>query len=238
MALELKGLPQISQDGKYLWWTDKTGEYVITTNEGGWGAPNFELNQSALLVFIYRMENPKKIILPVNGTVKHGSGLANDAELVFQGDYLNDGYHQFNSVRLMVSSDDSNSIDTIPIVLSEGDYWFNSVTSEIKQKVSGVSVVQDLTDSDILDAIRDSNSVTYLLCEYMYYKNLAVEKNRKYTKGKNARRDENTKQLDRMRSDGMDIILGTSTADYQFRYGLKTEAHNTVESLLDEFKLN
>jgi len=238
MALELKGLPQISQDGKLLWFTDKTGEYVVTTNEGGWGAPNFELNQSALLLFIYRMENPKVICLPEGDTVKHGSGLANDDEVVFQANYLNDGSHQFNSVRLMVSADDTQSIDTTPVVFTEGDYWFNSVSLLVKKLVSGQAVVQDLTDTDILDAIAASTSVVSLLCERMYYKNLVVEKNRRYTIGREARRVENTSQLDRMRLDQMDILLGTSTADYQFRYGFKQQAQDTIESLLDDFKLS
>jgi hypothetical protein len=65
MALQQSGLPQLSQDGKYAWYTDKTGEYNVDSNPGGWGTPNFNLNQSALLVFAYRMSNPKAKLSPV-----------------------------------------------------------------------------------------------------------------------------------------------------------------------------
>ncbi len=237
MATELKGLPQISQDGKYHWFTDKTGEYDASSNDTGWGSPNFELNQSALLVFWYLMQNPKVLLDPVNGIVKHSPSLGNDDELVFQADYLQDGYHEIHSFRLMVSADDIQSIDTVPIVFTEGNYWYNSADGLVKQLVSAVPVTQDLTDTDVLDAIVAS-SVFHLLCERMFYKDLVVEKNNRYTLGRNARREDNTEQENRMRVDGMDILLGTGTADYQFRYGFKSQAHDTVESLLDDFELS
>ncbi len=238
MATELSGLPQISQDGKYVWFTDKTGEYDIDSNPTGWGSPNFELDQSALLVFWYLMQNPKVLLEPVNGSVKHSAAVDNDFEFVFQAEYLQDGYHQIHSVRLMVSTDDLQSIDTVPIVFTEGNYWYNSGDNQVKQLVSGVPVIQDLTDNDILDAIEADSSTINLLCEKNYYKNLAVEKNNKYTLGREARRNNNEEQENRMRVDGMDILLGVATADYQFRYGFKTQAHDTIESLLDDFKIS
>lgn len=239
MATELKGLIQISQDGQFVWFTDKTGEFDVTSNDTGWGDPNFELNQSAILVFVYRMQNPKVLLKVVGSTVKHSAAAVNTDELVFQYDYLQDGYHQFNEVRLMVSADDATSIDTVPIVFTEGMYWYNSVTAEVKQLVSGQAVVQDLTDTDVLDAIFTNQiSVIVLLCEKNFYKNLAVEKNNKYTNYRNARRDNNVEQRNRMRTDGMDIILGVSTSDYQFLFGFKSQSHDTVDSLLDDFELS
>jgi len=238
MSLELKGLPQISQDGKYYWFTGKTGEYDAVNNITGWGDPNFELAQSALLLFIYRMENPKVLATAIGGMVKHNPSWLNSDEPVFQADYLHDGYTQFNYVRLMVSIDDAQSIDTIPAVFTEGDYWYNSVSGEIKQLVSAVPVVQDLTDPDALDAIAASGSVVYLLCERLYAKQLAVEKNRKYQQMVEARRKKNTEQINRLRIDQIDILLGVTDADYQMRYGFKLNAHDTIDSLLDDFKLN
>ncbi len=238
MATELQGLPQISQDGKHLWFTDKTGEYDVDSNLTGWGDPNYELDQSALLVFWYLMQNPKVLLDPVNGSIKHSIAVDNDFEFVFQADYLQDGYHQVHSVRLMVSTDDTQSIDTVPVVFTEGNYWYNSDDNQVKQLVSGVPVLQDLTDTDTLDAIEADASTINLLCEILYAKNLVVEKNNKYTKGRNARRNNNEEQEIRMREDGMDILLGIANADYQFRFGFKTNAHDTIESLLDDFKIS
>lgn len=238
MATELSGLPQISQDGKHVWFTDKTGEYDVDSNPTGWGNPNLELNQSALLVYWYLMQNPKVLLVPVSGSVKHSIAVANDFEFVFQAEYLQDGYHQAHSVRLMVSTDDLQSIDTVPVVFTEGNYWYNSSDNQVKQLVSSVPVIQDLTDTAILDAIEADASTINLLCEFLYYKNLAVEKNNKYTLGRDARRNNNEEQERRMREGGMDILLGVGTSDYQFRFGFKTQAHDTIESLLDDFKIS
>lgn len=238
MALELKGLPQISQDGKFLWFTENRGEYALTTNEEGWGTPNVELNQSALLAWVYRMTNPTELLAPVGQSLKHNASALNTDETQFQTDYLKDGYHQFHIARLMVSSDDAQSIDTAPVVFTIGDIWYNSIDTQVKELTAGGVVVLDITLQEDLDNIAANASVTYLLCETMYYKDLSVEKNNRYTAMVQARRDEDTAQIAQMRIDQTDIMLGTATAAYQFSYGLKLEAQATIESLLDDFNLN
>lgn len=235
MALILKGLPQISQDGISVWFTDKTGAYNASSNEGGWGAPNVELNQSALLSIVYYLTNPKEI---VNAEAKHQSGATNATEITFQADYLKDGHYEFYSIRLPVSADDTNSIDTIPVVFSEGDTWYNSVDGLVKQIVSAAVVTLDLTDTDVLDAIIADTSLTSLLCDQQFFKDLAVEKNTRYTRMRKARREEDSSQVTRMRQDMVDIVMGTSTAAYQFSFGLKVESQDTIETLLDDFNLN
>jgi len=237
MALEQSGLPQLSQDGKYAWYTDKTGEFNVDSNPGGWGAPNFNLNQSALLAFAYRMSNPKAKLVPVGSQIKYSASYTNDQELQFQFDYLNDGYHQFYSCRLMASSDDVQSLDSTPIVFTEGDIWYNTVTGEVKQLTAGGIVTLDLDDTDVLDAIYESDSVNALLCEIMFYGKLAIKKNEKYTLMREARRLEDKKQVTKLREDGTDIMYGMAQAQYQFAFGLKIEAHDTVESLLDDFNI-
>lgn len=237
MTLVLKGLPQVSQDVKYVWFTDKTGEYLVTTNEGGWGSPNFELAQSAILLFVYRMSNPKAL-LDLVADVKHVPTAANTDELVFQGTYINDGSHQFNSVRLMVSSDDANSIDTVPIVFTNGSIWYNSVDGLVKEMISGVPTAIDLTDTDALDAILTNSSVSTLLCEVIWMSKLGVERNNKYNNQRQARREENGQQVQRMRDDQSDITHDSASALYNFGFGEKILAHDIVESSLDRFNLN
>lgn len=238
MALELKGLPQISQDGKSLWFTENRGEYAVTTNEEGWGTPNVELNQSALLSWVYRKTNPRALLTPIGQQLKFNQSAVNTDETQFQIEYSNDGYHQFNIVRLMVSSDDAQSIDTTPVVFTVGDMWYNSIDLSVKELTAGGIIVLDLTLDTDLDKIAVNTSVTYLLCETMYYATLSIEKNERYTKMREARRQENVAQVAQLRIDQTDIMLGTATAAYQFSYGLKLEAQDTIESLLDDFNLN
>lgn len=239
MALELVGLPQISQDGKSHWFTDSTGEYIVTENEGGWGAPNVELADSALLSFVYRMENPTRLLIPVGATIKYNVAALNTDIYAFQHEYYKDGYHQFHLVRLMVSLDDQFSIDSGGAVeFVVGDVWYNSNEFLVKQLTSEGIVVLDLSVYDDLETIIASSSVTKLLCEQNYYKDLSIEKNNKYNQMREARRLEDVGQVERLRVDQMDILLGVSSSAYQFSYGLKLEAHNTIESLLDDFKLN
>lgn len=238
MALELKGLPQISQDGKSLWFTENRGEYAVTTNEEGWGTPNVELSQSALLAWVYRKTNPKALLIPVGQQLKYNGSATNADETQFQTEYSNDGYHQFNIARLMVSSDDTQSVDTTPVVFTVGDIWYNAIDLSVKELTAGGIVTLDITLDTDLDNIAGNSSVTYLLCETMYYANLSIEKNARYTSMREARRQEDVAQVSQLRIDQTDIMLGTATAAYQFSYGLKLEAQDTIESLLDDFNLN
>lgn len=235
MALEISALDQISQDGKYLWLTENVGEYAVTTNEGGWGTPNENLNQSALLAFIYRMTNPKTKLSFVGAEIKYNVSATNADTTAFQFDYAGDGYHQFNIVRLPVSSDDANSLDAVPVAFTEGDVWYNTIDQVVKQLVNNVPTELDLTDTTVLDAILLATNVVTTLCENIYFGDLAVQKNLIYNEMRQARRKENHKQEQRKRDDQWDLIMGMSSAMYQFYFGLKNESQDTVEDLIDTY---
>lgn len=237
MALALKGLPQVSQDGRYLWFTDKTGVYNLDTNEGGWGAPNPNLNESAMLFWIYRMSNPKTLINPTGTSVKQSVSTTNSNEFAFQGDYLADGVHEFHSARLMASNDDVNSIDGTPVVFTEGDIWYNIGDGNVKQMVSSTPTVLDISDTAVLDAIVENDSVVHLVCDQIMYKDLAVEKSRQYQQEVRAIREDNKVQQEKARENQTIIQNHSAAAAYQFSYGMKVEAQNTIESLLDDFNL-
>ena len=235
MALQLQGLPQISQDGTLLWITDKTGGYDPDNNAGGWGSPNYELDQSALLAFVYRKSNPKALL---EAKVKYNASALNTEETAFSFTYIKDGVHDFNLIRLPVSSDDTNTIDTTPVALSEGDYWYNSVSLEVKKKVSGVISVVDLTNSSELDALLLTISTgESLLIGQLYYKDLAVKYNSKYLEKRKARREKNKEQESRLREDMIDIILGEAGSSYQYSFGFDTSAQDTIETMLDDYNL-
>jgi hypothetical protein len=137
----------------------------------------------------------------------------------------------------MVSSNDTDSLDNTPVTFTEGDIWYNTVSGEVKQLSAGGIEVLDLEDTDVLDAIYANDSVNSLLCELMFYGSLAIKKNEKYTLMREARRLEDKKNMSKLRSDGVDIMYGIAQAQYQFAFGLKLEAQDTVESLLDDFNI-
>ena len=235
MALEIQGTDQITQDGKYFWLTENAGIYDVASNPGGWGVPNENLSQSALLAFVYRMTNPVEILTPVGSQLKYNAAATNTEETAFQFNYDSDGYHQFNLVRLPVSSDDANSLDDTPVVFTIGDVWYNTIDGSVKQLTAGGIVVLDITLSTDLDLILAATNVVTKLCENVYFGKLAIKKNLLYNEMILARRKKNDKQEERKRNDQMTLILGMSSALYQFYYGLKIESQNTVEDLIDNY---
>lgn len=236
MALSLDSLPQLTQNGLYHWLTDKSGAHDAVTNPTGYGGGvNVELGQSALLAFVYYMTNPTMMLVPVGATIKYNASADDADETQFQFDYDEDGSHQFHMVRMPVSIDDENSIDTSIVEFVIGDIWYNSLELLVKTLTSEGIETLDITDQDDLNTIIASAAVTTTLCEKLYSNHLAVEKNNRYNSQVEARRNENMQQVDRLRKDQTDIQLGVSAASYQFSFGLKIEAQNKIESLLDQF---
>ena len=93
MALELKFLVQIDVSGDFLWVTDTTGAYSVD-NDTGWGAPNPEQNQSAVVSHVVRRaqdnENNSEdvALVPVNADVIYDPSAANDKQNQIQYTFL------------------------------------------------------------------------------------------------------------------------------------------------------
>lgn len=240
MALVLK--QQIENDGtaRYFWQTDKTGEYDPDTNEGGWGADggasgNPDLNEIALLSFTRRNSETPVFCTYVDNQVKYSASYTNATELTWQIDVMADGYYSFWLIKIWASDNDTNSLDTYNArTFIVGDIWYNTVSGQVKQLTASGIEVLDLTDSDDIDTIINSDIVTLLLCEDMRYLQLPIKKQEYYNSMRKARREEDMKSISENMRKQMGIMLDVAGADYNFNGGLKNEAHDIVESVLDD----
>jgi hypothetical protein len=228
MALTPKARVSINKEVSKLMVTDKTGEYNVTTNPGGWGAPNAELDQSAVFAIpVQKHSSGDKVLEAVTNYAVYDSTADNDKETTFDFTYLLDSVYYVYIGRLPVTVDDISDLDSNP--LEEGDYVYK--TSGSKTKIfkieSGVPV--ELEVEELLELV-ESEDVEVSVCESLLFPKLAMERQKlykEYRKTRDTRCDdaESTKEKMRMLNDD---IIG---AYYAFQSGLHVEAQTQIEEL-------
>lgn len=226
MALTLKFKTQIDSAADNLFITDKTGEYDAEDNTGGWGSPNAELNQSAVLAqIIYKRSTGDVSLEPVGTQIRFNSGASNTDEYQFQFTYQNDGYHQQYLMRLPASNDGDFTLEGLGIV--DGDYFYLVPQTDVYQKVAGVNVlVEDYT------VLIGNENIIQTLCEDLWLGVLSVRRSELYLQYREDRSSgcDISSQFQELRALTEDLI----GSDYTFRSGLQTQAQDQVETLLDE----
>ena len=226
MPLELQLQLQIGADGESLWGTDKTGEYDAVSKPGGWGTPNPELDESALLLYPVRMESPvKPLVITTGGSdpIRFNLSAANTDENVWQFDMDKGGYYRTYIFQFGLSSDGINYLDTS--VINTDDYYV--LTTDNKLYKSGTGEITDF------DTLIGESGVPQTLCENLFYPGLTVLMQQKYRDYKTAR-DTDCGDVNAEFESYLQLKEDVDSSDYTFWSGLKNEAHNMIQTLLDD----
>lgn len=234
MALTLKEVIRTNIYGREVWVTDKTGAYNASTNVGGWGAPNKELADSALLCIVKRQSGSdnavvEKYLEALEGVpqITHNPGAINTDVNSFGFTYDTDGHYIASLFRLRVSTD-SGATDLEGIVIADGDYFVMSNLLYVKESGSPVLVpVEDYPD------LLEEDSITQVTCEVMFYNKLLI-KDRDYYKEYKDKRDTSCEDAKEWLHKYFDLRADIAGADYSFRSGLKIEAEDIIDSLLEQ----
>lgn len=239
MALGLKLLIQQDITGRSIWLTDKTGTYDVTTNPTGWGVENLaEQDQSALVFHVIRnAEAGAEDVSAVSVDAYHNNLAADDDEATVEFNYLMDGWHTLTFFRLPVSDTGVNTIDTTPVALSEGDYFYytgGSNANQVHKKVGSNNVL--VTDYSEMIGNGDIVQVT---CEAIFYNKIAIKANDKYKEYRDERdkRGRDSKNAVKLLHDVLDLREDIRGADYAFRSGLTTQAQDIIETTIDEYDI-
>lgn len=231
MALDPKILLQPDILGASLWMTNKTGAYVTTTNEGGFGSPNPALNTMALAaVIVYNAATASQLV--VKGlAVKYNAAAADTDEDYFEFTYGLDGWHTAVMFVLPVSNDGVNDLNSN--VLVEGDYFYYLTTSKVCVLTAGVPV--EVTDYSVMI---DDAGLVQIKCERLYMVDSAVKLKDLYREYKILRDTRGQcKETEVSWRKHWDLFFQVVQAYNAFWSGLMTEAHDIAETIIKEYKL-
>lgn len=231
MALALaKPKYQIHIDTTKIYITDITGQYDVDDNPGGWGAPNFELAQSAVAMLVQRvLDGEESSMSPISNSVVYDPVASNTKETVLDFTFSMDGHIKITIFRLPVSLDGTTKVEGGSIANNEYFYWSN--TSLFWQMVDGVPVAKDLED------LVGVGTVVQSTCEDLVYPKLAVEFNTKYTEYMEERDDDDCEDAEKLFDELQHFRMDLAGAKYRFRNGSVGSAEDIIQSLLKKYDL-
>jgi len=230
MALILKSKYQVSTDGTTLRLINVTGAYDPSTNPGGFGTPNPELSDSALIALILRrLDDTDTPLVPISNQILYDNGALNSDEAAFDFTYLQDGHHMMYLFRLPVSLDGIVTVEGPALVNGNYFYWNNG---DVIWKMEGGTAVP-VTD---LTEMIDNPSITQKLCEDLIFIKLTQKFNEMYQDYREKRED---------CCDGLDALfqelqmfrLDLIGAKMSFKSDLVDEAEDIIESLIKKYNV-
>jgi hypothetical protein len=230
MANTLKEVIRTNIYGTEVWVTDKSGSYSAN-NLGGWGTPNKELGDSALLCIVKRQTPDGEVYLtPLTGQIVHNPAATNSDENSFGFTYASDGHYVASLFRLPVSVNAGTS-DLEGNTIANGTYYVADLLLYLK--TGGIGVLVEVADyPDLLE----DDSVVKVTCETMFYNKLSIKARDYYKKYKDFRIDMSDDSLEWLQK-YQAIRADIQGADYTFRSGLKLEAESQVKSALDLYEI-
>ena len=145
MALELKIENSINVTGKSLYVKDITGLYTVPLNEGGYGTPNLNRRDIALMGIVTKFvtDDESLLLSPVNDQIDYDDSYTNDYQSVFEFTTDKDGGYQHYMLMFLPSADGNLYLNGEPIQL--GDYFYYTPDGGIYQKEGNgsITLIQD-----------------------------------------------------------------------------------------------
>lgn len=211
--------------GDRIWVTDKTGAYDASLNVGGYGAPNEERANLAILCYVRRipLEGDNIKMEQYGPEIIYNNSLPNTEESEWQVKIDRDSWYKISLIAIINSS----------AGLSTGQFYYDTATSEIKRiTTSGTEVITDyeeLVDPD------DSNIPNQSTCEKFLWMSTKIKLNKLWRQYKDGLEDVDCDAqaiFDRHTLTKENAI----SAHNQFWAGLQTESVKSIEELIEELE--
>ena len=227
MALELVISLQVDYSGESWWMVENSGAYDSQNNVGGWGTPNPEKVNSALVVYAERQSNPIEVIGSPTSVIYYDAAADNTDEVTIQLTHAADGW-----VKLWVYQ--MPAYDTVGASgagLLEGQHFYNYENAQVEiTTASGFDAVADYSTLSI------DNTLTSIFAEELFTMQLREKARELYIEYTTAR-DECMDDVKEKFRAYLTLTQDIQGLDYAFYGGLTTEAHDATETLLKKYDL-
>ena len=234
MALEFKIETKIDGSGNPLYLTDKTGAYVVTDNEEGWGIPNVERGENALMAIVEKIVNDtaNTFLAPITNQIVYNPVLTNDHETPFQFQMGNDGGHIQHFLMLPASSDGITS--AAGNTIQENEYFYMITDSGVYQKqVGGTNLL--IEDYSILIDTSNIYRPYQANCQKNWTPMLGVQEGKIYNEYAIARKNCNNER--EVLIEGLELGYNVKHSNGLFYQGLQLVAEDVVVTQLEKYGL-
>jgi hypothetical protein len=228
MAQTIKPDYSVAITGTSLFVKDKSGAYDAIDNPGGWGAPNPEIAESCVFAAVIRKASSgDEYLVGVSPDRVFDPLALNTKETLFEFTYKNDGAHEIYIGRLPVSDDGSNLINSAGTIPEDTFFYWDG---KFWQLVDSVAVEKQMVD------LINEPTVVQGLCEDIIACRLAIQKQSLY-KDYRKNRELNCDDAEPIFQELLKLREDIQGSVYAYYSGLKIEAQDQIESLLDKYQL-
>ena len=233
MALEFKIETKIDGSGNPIYLTDKTGAYVVTDNEGGWGAPNPERNLNALMAIVEKItvEGVNTFLTPITNQIVYNASVDNTYETTYQFQIGNDGGHIHYFLLLPVSSDGIITLEGDTI--QENEYFYMTDGNVYQKQAGGTNTVVD--DYSVLVDTSNVNRPTQANCQKLWTPQLGIKAGEIYNDYREARG--NCEDQNELLLEGVELNYNIKHANGLFYQGLQLEAEDVIVTNRERYGL-
>lgn len=229
MAFQLKQLLQVNQDGDRLWSTDKTGAYVGSYNETGWGTPNPVLANSASLFMAIRKGADADVLLDVvGGRLFYNPTVPNTQENTCEFIFTKDGWHRVTMLVFPVSLNDTTFASDDSAIPNAVYYYYSG---SIYLRTSGAGVL--ILEEDYIDLI-ENDTIVQDYAEGVFFPQLSIILSKIYKQYIKSR-DGNCDDKDYLLSRYDELRADLESVYNLFWTGLTIQSSDLVDSLLDKY---
>ncbi len=209
-----------------IWVLDTTGVYSVN-NPGGWGDPNAERNEKALMIYAKRLDSVDKVSEIITDQFVWDNGLSNSDVSEFQITLDKDGVYVITLLVLKVSTDGTNDLEGN--VLTDGDYvLYNDI---LYLRVLGS--LEQVAPDNYSDLIENAD-IPQFTCEDIVIPNILITYNKEYKKYRD-KRNEGCEDINDDRDKLIDLRLDIEGSEFAFRSNLKIQARKNIEALHNEY---
>lgn len=222
--------------GTQVWLTDLTLAYAAVSNAGGWGAPNLELNQTALLAYVGKWvvsadatSSVLTALVPISSAIAYLNTNPNTVQQSIGFNYLTDGHYTSVLMAIPAAVNDTTTLAGNTIV--NGNYYYKA--GVIYQKTAGGILL--VTDYSLPAADGGVIKVTY---DKMFFNKLSVKNQLEYYRDYCAARNLNDPDAANALRDKMDELkIDLSGAIWEFAAANYRTAENIVDQLLEKHEI-
>ena len=223
MALDPKFKIKPDIAAQVIWILDNTGVYDADSNEGGWGDPNPELQESALAIYAVRVQDgDDQVVSIVSNQFIYDNAAVNNEVKEFQLAYDKDGQYDITLFIFRVSIDGTTYVDD-DSAINEGEYVFynNSLYLMAEGELVAVEDIGTLVGNEL---------ITQATCEELMTAKARILYNQKYKVYVKKRKD-NCEDLDPYREALTDLYHDIIGVHYAFRTNLKSQAREGIDKI-------
>jgi len=218
----------IDVTGDVVWIQDSTGVYSVN-NLGGWGNPNPERNEIAVMCYAKRIDVDGNDVISTFLTNQFfwDAAYANEEVSTYQIVHDEDGVYNLYLFTFPVTTDGINDLEGNPLTADRYVYYNAQL-----QFYDGSTFTP--TSSGAYESCIDDANIPQVFCEDIIMPKLFLKYNAEY-KAYVKKRNENCEDIDADPDRLMDFRFDLEGTEYAFRSNLQAQARTNLEALKNEY---